>query len=117
MALARTMLKMKAAYRGSFANGGGNSSGNTWGNFLHRATQSESVVQGRIIGTPSGASKGPFDPHATEERPSLQLLARGLERVTADVECIKEAVEQIKSAVSDPRSPRQGAPLPALSPG
>ena len=42
---------------------------------------------------------GTFNPHATEERPSLKLLSIGLERVTADVESIKESVEQIKQAL------------------
>jgi hypothetical protein len=116
MALARTMLNMKAAYK---ANGDGDTGGNAWGSFLHRATASDSVLQGNSTRDASDVAKGGFDPHATEERPSLRLLARGLERVTLDVESIKEAVEQIKSALVDTNSVRQTAPLllPALSPG
>ena len=54
----------------------------------------------------SAKVQGAFNPAAIEERPSLQLLSRGLERVhreneriSEDVESIKKSLEQIMEAI------------------
>ena len=46
--------------------------------------------------------QGAVNPDAIEERPSMHLLARGLDRVRSDVEEIKTAVEFLTQTLLQP---------------